>query len=349
MTPREQYEAHGRSVRQRIAEYYGFESFEEYDAARQRARMERARKEMTMANKELMTIKEQLTEVVTRIAAVQGPANGARDTLRGELAGLANPHAQRRLSEIGRQEERDAAFQRAASVRPQIEQALSLAAATMGRREAATGKRQILKRARFVDLPVLEHDGSKPKPEVQESRLRREEDMRARVRLELLDMDGDELAEEIAEATATQNYALLNLATRVVRARAKENPQGLQAAQLALIAAEQAIELPEDEQGIEALFVEIDSMAWQLSDALHEIQTGKEPQASRGATDRVAGLAAEHGPLEGAVKFAEENAAARKAVKDKSGAVAKRIVERAIQADEGDAAAMTNGTNNPAA
>ena len=173
--------------------------------------------------------------------------------------------------------------------------------------------------------------------------------MRARVRLELLDMDGDELAEEIAEATATQNYALLNLATRVVRARAKENPQGLQAAQLALIAAEQAIELPEDEQGIEALFVEIDSMAWQLSDALHEIQTGKEPQASRGATDRVAGLAAEHGPLEGAVKFAEENAAARKAVKDKSGAVAKRIVERAIQADEGDAAAMTNGTNNPAA
>jgi hypothetical protein len=77
-------------------------------------------------------------------------------------------------------------------------------------------------------------------------------------------------------------------------------------------------------------------------DALHQIETGNEPQAPRAAIDRVDERTREYGPLEGPTRAAEERIAAKKAVKDQADSRAVKIIERAIRADEADAAALTS-------
>ena len=293
------------------------------------------------------TEKEQLLEAQKRIKEIHARIVATRDQLREGISALDDDGARRRLTDSYRAERR-AEIRKSANdaIRGPASQALALATALKERRERVTGKESLLRSARLVELLPLDHDGddlyerNQHRIRVNESRLLREELMRVRLRDEFMDASPDELTDAVNDAAATNNLAVLNIARRVLRKRAADEPTALVPAQSAMVSALEAITLPGNVAELERMFDSIDRTAIGIAEALEEIETGRAPVAPREATDRISELAAEHGPVEGPIKFAEERAAALKQQQAKASVRAEKEIGRAVSLDATDTHAL---------
>jgi hypothetical protein len=81
-----------------------------------------------------------------------------------------------------------------------------------------------------------------------------------------------------------------------------------------LITAINAIQPSADVTELSTAFDDIEHAARGLSDCMVELTTGRPPAAPRASIDRVAELAAQHGPVAGAVEFARERQAERQSL-----------------------------------
>lgn len=293
------------------------------------------------------TEKERLLEAQKRIKESHTSIVATRDQMRDGIGALDDEGARRKLTDAYRAERRaEIRMNALAAIQGPASQALALATALNGRREAVTGKESLLRSARFLEQLPLEHDGSdfydgnQHRIRVNELRLLREEMMRVRLRDEFMDASPDELTDIVNDAAAKNDLAMLNLVRRVLRKRAPGEPKALVAAQSAMVSALEAITLPANVAELERIFDSIDRTAIGIAEALEEIETGRAPVATLEATDRISELAAEHGPVEGPIRFAEERAAARKQQQAKAGARAEKEVDRAIRLDETDTRAI---------